>query len=220
MQELINMQSYGIAGWGMPTCRILSECSTFQDSSTTQTRFLRNKPSENLGEKPTRPEQVFGADVTGPHPVSPAGFQDFLEVICFLGGYGYSFPIRAKAAAAEQFQALIMRLENTDKVPECTEVYVSDHGGDTIMSLSFQQFLESKGIFWQTNYNGLVERNIQSKNAIQRALHAQSGLSMGYRPLTSAAARMILNQLPRFSNPNNCTPYEAYFRRKPDLSSF
>ena len=143
-----------------------------------------------------------------------------------FSGYGYSFPIRAKTAAAEQFQALIERLENTDEVPERTEVYVSDHGGDTIMSLSFQQFLERKGIFWQTaprrtpNYNGLVERNIQSKNAIQRALHAQSGLSTSYWPLTSAAARMILNRLPRSSNPNSCTPYEAYFRRKPDLSSF
>ena len=31
---------------------------------------------------------------------------------------------------------------------------------------------------------------------------------------------MILNRLPRSSNINNCTPYEAYFRRKPDLSSF
>ena len=94
------------------------------------------------------------------------------------------------------------------------------------MSLDFQQFLLSKGIFWQSaprntpNYNGLVERNIRTKGAIQQALHAQSGLSMRFWPLTSSAARMILNRLPRSSNINNCTPYEAYFRRKPDLSSF
>ena len=54
-------------------------------------------------------------------------------------------------------------------MPERTEVYVSDHGGDTIMSNYFQRFLEEKGIYWQTaprntpNDNGLVERNIQSK---------------------------------------------------------
>ena len=155
-----------------------------------------------MGEKPARPKQVFGADVTGPHPKSPAGFQYLLEVICFYSGYGYSFPLKAKAEAAGEFQSLILRLENTDEVPERTEVYVSDHGGDTIMSLDFQQFLSSKGIFWQSaprntpNYNGLVERNIRTKGAIKRALHAQSGLSMRFWPLTSAAARMILNRLP------------------------
>ena len=141
-------------------------------------------------------------------------------------GYRYSFLLKRNSEAAEQFQALIQRLENTDEVPERTEVYVSDHGGDTIMSLTFQKFLEAHGIFWQTaprhtpNYNGLVERNIQTKKAIQRALHIQSGLTWGFWPLTSSAARMILNRLPRSSNPNGMTPYESYFRRKPDLSSF
>ena len=137
---------------------------------------LKNHPLQNRGEKPSRPKQVFGADVT--------------------------------------------------EVPERTETYVSDHGGETIMSLEFQKFLSDKGIFWQTaprhtpNFNGLVERNIQTKQAIQRALHIQSGLTWGYWPLTSSAARMILNRLPRSSNPGGITPYEAYFRRMPDLSSF
>ena len=40
-----------------------------------------------------------------------------------------------------------------------------------------------------------------------------------YWPLTSAAARMIMNRLPRASNLGRCTPYELYFGRKPDFSS-
>ena len=133
-------------------------------------------------------------------------------------------PLKKKASG--QFQALIQRLENTDEVPERTETYVSDHNGETIMSTEFQHFLEQRGIFWQSaprntpNYNSVVERNIQSKNAIQRALHIQSGLPWGYWPLTSATARMILNRLPRSTNPGGMTPYEVYFRIKPDLSSF
>jgi len=56
---------------------------------------LTNKPFQNMGEKPDRPKQIFGADVTGPHPKSLAGFQYLLEVICFYSGYGYSFPLKA-----------------------------------------------------------------------------------------------------------------------------
>ena len=134
----------------------------------------------------------------------------FLMVWVFLSSYGQ----RQLLENSSSFNSIDLWLENTDKVPEHTEVYVLDHGGDTIMSLLFQQFVVRKGIFWQTaprrtpNYNGLVEQNIQS------------GLSMSYWPLTSAAARMILNRLPRSSNPSHCTPFKAYFRRKPDLSSF
>ena len=124
-----------------------------------------------------------------------------------------------------EMQALINRLENAECHPDAIEVYVSDHGGETIMSTDFQQFLLSKGIFWQTapratpNYNSIVERSIQSKKAMMRTFHIQSQLSWGYWPLTSAAARMIMNRLPRASNPGRLTPYELYFGRKPDLSS-
>ena len=48
---------------------------------------LTNRPFQNMGEKPDRPKQVFGADVTGPHPKSPAGFQYLLEIICFFSGF-------------------------------------------------------------------------------------------------------------------------------------
>ena len=70
-------------------------------------------------------------------------------------------------------------------MPERTEVYVSDHVGDTVMSLSFQRVLKDHGIFWQTaareipHYNSIVERNIQTKKATQHALHNQSGLTWG-----------------------------------------
>ena len=55
--------------------------------------------------------------------------------------------LRKKSEAWHHFKDLITRLENTDEVPERTETYVSDHGGETIMSLEFQKFLLDKGIF-------------------------------------------------------------------------
>ena len=66
----------------------------------------------------------------------------------------------------------------------------------------------------------MVERNIQSKKAIQHSFHLQSRLSWVHWPLTSTAARRTLNRLARASNPNRCKPYEVYFGRQPDLSSF
>ena len=83
--------------------------------------------------------------------------------------------MKKKSEAQQHFRDLIAGLENTDDVPEHTETYVSDHGGDTIMYSDFQRFLSEKDIFGRQtaprhtpNYNGLVERNIQTKQAIQR----------------------------------------------------
>ena len=121
---------------------------------------------------------------------------------------------KAKSDAVLEMMALINRLENAECHPDAIEVYVSDHGGETIMSTDFQQFLLSKGIFWQTapratpDYNAVVERSIQSKKAMMHTLHIQSQLSWGYWPLTSATARVIMNRLPRASNPVRLTPYE------------
>ena len=49
---------------------------------------LKIHPLQNMGEKPSRPKQVFGADVTGPWPTSPAGFKFLLEVICYFSDMG------------------------------------------------------------------------------------------------------------------------------------
>ena len=57
---------------------------------------LKQTPYQNLGVKPMRPREVFGADVTGPYPKSPGGFQYCLEVVCFFSGFGYSFPLKLK----------------------------------------------------------------------------------------------------------------------------
>ena len=117
----------------------------------------KQKPFQNLGEKPTRPKQIFGADVTGPHARSPAGYCFCLEVICFYSGYGYSFPLKTKAETARTFMNLILRLENAESPPDRVQVYVSDHGGETIMSIQFQEFLEyiswdilADGTSWNT----------------------------------------------------------------------
>ena len=91
---------------------------------------LKNKPFQNLGKKPSRPKQVFGADVTGPHHVSPSGFKYCLEVVCFYSGYGYSFPLCKKSDAVQKLKELIQRLHNAECYPSRIQVYVSDHGGE------------------------------------------------------------------------------------------
>ena len=57
---------------------------------------LKNHPLQNQGEKPSRPKQVFGADVTGPWPTSPAGYKFLLEIICFFFGVRVLFPVKEK----------------------------------------------------------------------------------------------------------------------------
>ena len=43
----------------------------------------RQASFQNLGVKPKKPKEVFGADVTGPHYISPSGYKYCLEVVCF-----------------------------------------------------------------------------------------------------------------------------------------
>ena len=89
---------------------------------------------------------------------------------------------------------MIQRLHNAECYPLRIQVYVLDHGGETILSTEFQIFLQDHGIYILAirskapNYNAIVERNIQTKKAMVRGLHLQSQLSGGYWPLTSSAA--------------------------------
>ena len=106
--------------------------------------------SEFRGFKPKKPKEVFGADVTGPHHISPSGWKYCLEEVCFYSGYGYSFPLRKKSDAIQRLKDLIQRLHNAECYPSRIQVYVSDHGGETIMSTDFQNFLQDHGIFWQS----------------------------------------------------------------------
>ena len=80
------------------------------------------------------PLQNMGINVTL-HLPQGSGFCWKLLLFFFFLRYGYSFPLKKKSEAAEQFQALVRGLENTDEMPERTEVYVSDHGGETITPL-------------------------------------------------------------------------------------
>ena len=73
--------------------------------------------------------------------------------------------------------ALIQRMENAECAPTAVEVYVSDHGGEAMVSRDFQQFL--------------VERSLQSLKATMCVLHIQSQLNYSYWPLTATAASMI-----------------------------
>ena len=57
---------------------------------------LKNHPLQNQGEKPSRPKQVFGADVTGPWPTSPAGYRFLLEIICFFFWIRVPVPVEEK----------------------------------------------------------------------------------------------------------------------------
>ena len=118
-----------------------------------------------------KPRECFGADVVGPYRPSPSGYRYTLDVVDFFSGYGYSFLMKHKSETPRHLMALILRLENSEYHVKCIQGYVTDDGGDTIMSHNLQDFLRDRGIYWQTapretpNYNAMVKRNIQTKKA-------------------------------------------------------
>ena len=67
-------------------------------------------------------------------------------MVCFYSEYGDSFPLQKKSDAVHKLKDLIQRLHNAECYPSRIPVYVSDHGGETMMSTEFQNFLQDHGI--------------------------------------------------------------------------
>ena len=126
-----------------------------------------------------------------------------LDVIDYFTGKSWSFPLRTKAEAYGAAKALILKMENADRPPEGIEIYQSDHGGEMIMSTELRAFLDERGIFWRTaprrtpNYNGVVERHIQSKNNMMRTFIQQSGLPDDKWNHARQAATFTMDRVPR-----------------------
>ena len=148
-QSMTILQSYGTAecGTSIPTGVWIAAKHKLSFCEPRIVARLKDHPLQNQGEKPSRPKQVFGADVTGPCQHLPQLIDFYEKLFVSFSGYGYPFPLKKKSEAQQHFRDLIARLENTNDVPEHTETYVSDHGGDTIMNSDFQRFLSEKGIF-------------------------------------------------------------------------
>ena len=53
----------------------------------------KQAPYQNLGVKPTKPKEAFGADVTGPHQTIIIRFKYCLEVECFKTFQAVDTPI-------------------------------------------------------------------------------------------------------------------------------
>jgi len=53
---------------------------------------------------------------------------------------------------------------------------------------------------------------------MMHAMLVDSGLSFWFWPLAARATVHIKNHVPYFSLPPNTTPFEGWFKRKPDLS--
>ena len=78
----------------------------------------KRAPYQNKGVKPTRPKEIFGAAIAGPHSNSPSHFAYCLEIVVFIQDpYGYSYPLRKKSDAIQRLQDLVQRLYNAECYP-------------------------------------------------------------------------------------------------------
>ena len=117
-------------------------------------------------------------------------------------------------------------IESSDRSVHSLKVVrflTSDHGGK-FTSNNFESYLQQKGIQHKTgpartpNYND-QERHNQTLNNKQRALLKDAGLPDVFWTFAREVAQHVKNLTPTFALENAITPFEAFYGRKPDLTT-
>ena len=185
---------------------------------------MRAKPFQNQGDKSNiQPKQNICYDVSGPFPPTVEGFIYSFNAICKKTGKRWRGAGRHKSESADFLTQLIAKLDNTAIPAGRVETLTSDHGGE-VTSNEFQRWLKDKGIFHLTaprqepNYNAVIERSSAVVETMGFAMLRHASKPRSWWNLAFDYATYILDRCPRRTNQHSITPFEAFFKEKPDLS--
>jgi len=92
------------------------------------------------------------------------------------------------------------------------------------MQGQFHDYCKQHGITYEltipdaSQQNGIAEHAYQIIESMTCVMLVDGSLSFWFRPLAAQAAIHIKNCVPRTSLPPNTTPFEGWFKQKPDFS--
>jgi hypothetical protein len=162
-----------------------------------------------------QPGQILHADVCFPKGLSP---DCLLTVVDEGSRFAFAFPLKAKSAAANSLQTLILQLERKDFKPHTLR---TDNGGE-FTSAEFRSWLASRGIehcFTPADTpqaNGLIERYHGTLMPRLRAVLNARQIPRAVWSEVLQGVVYVLNRSPH-QGINGMIPYEAFYKR--DLSS-
>jgi len=169
----------------------------------------------------TRPLFHIHCNICGPLPSGYGGFKYFIMFIDDFCQYIAIYFLKLKSnalkcfhefhVAAEKFLGYSVIFPRVDNAPELTQG-------------QFRDYCKEHGITYEltipdaSQQNGVAERANQIIESMARAILVDSGLTFWFWPLSAHTATHIKNHVPHSSLESKETPFEGWFKHKPDLS--
>ena len=180
------------------------------------------QPYAHLGNRALGIGDLLQMDICGPYPVgTPSGMKYFYVILDDCANFGFTTLLRLRSGAFAFYAS--------------TEAYVERATGRPVRAVRLDGALElsagamgrhfqSKGISVQTtapyahSQNGKAERYVRTLEDGGQTLIADSGLPASFWGDAVLTVQYIRNRVPTSTLPDNKTPYEVFFGKKPDLS--
>jgi transposase InsO family protein len=182
-----------------------------------QTRTPFNKKARRAG----RPFELVHTDICGPFPESIDGYKYFVTFTDDYTRYSCTFLLKKKSDVLEAFKRYIRRMKR--QFGWKLRRFRSDNGGE-YASDALDHVLAKEGIIWEPTIgyspseNGVSERLNRTLCEKLRALLFESGLPLKLWSRLVETATYLKNRSPTKALRGK-TPYEALYKRKPDLSN-
>ena len=180
------------------------------------------QPYAHNGNRALGVGDLLHMDICGPYPVAtPSGMKYFFVILDDCANFGFTTLLRLRSGAFSFYSS--------------TEAYVERSTGRPVREVRLDGALEftagvmgrhfqSKGISVQVtapyahSQNGKAERYVRTLEDGGQTLIADSGLPASFWGDAVLTVQYIRNRVPTSTLPDNKTPFEVFFGKKPDLS--
>ena len=194
----------------LPSCSICTraniKCSPFP--SKTQHR------ATNLLER-------IHCDICGPLPSSYGSYRYFVLFICCYSRYIFLYPMKTRDEAYQHFVNFRTLAQNFSG--QQIKILCVDNAPELIKG-QLEAYCKSTGISYEKtvpdspSQNGVAERCNLTLASLARAMLLDANLSEWSWPFAIQTAAHIKNRVPHSNLPPHTTPFQFWYRCKPNLS--
>ncbi|GJP63816.1 hypothetical protein CLOP_g20858 [Closterium sp. NIES-67] len=178
-------------------------------------------PKHGTKEEPYEAMEIVAADVCGPMRVASRHGSKYFVTFTDIGTRNtWVSEIKDKTQVLECFKEWLAEAERQSG--KLLKVLRSDNGGEFV-NKAFDAFLREKGIRRQLTipytpqHNSIAERVNRTLLEGMRSMLSESGLTLDYWGDAVAMACWLKNRMPTKGLAADITPYEAFYKRKPNL---
>ena len=171
-----------------------------------------------------RPNELIHADLCGPfQPVGIDGTRYMLTIVDDATRFKTIYLLSSKRKSIDSLRSYISHVERVH--PDCPVVTIRTDNGGEFTAHEWREWCRCKGIEHQLTLphksaqNGVVERAHRTLTDGMRCLLNDKTFKVDAR-LWPCALRTVVhvrNRVPAKPLPNNMTPFEAFYGRKPDF---